>query len=60
MKKTIKDKVLYRLKRMAARCKPLTYPAVVVMVVFLSIYHAIKALFQRRNIIKCEIVRQVV
>lgn len=49
MKKTIKEKVLYRLKRIAAKCKPLTYPAVVVMVVFLSIYHAIKALFSEEK-----------
>lgn len=49
MKRTLKDKVLARLKRIVARCKPLTYPVVVVMVVFLSIYHAIKALFSEEK-----------
>lgn len=45
MKKTVKDRMLQWLKRAASKCRLLTYPAVIVMVIFLSIYHTFKAIF---------------
>lgn len=42
MKKSIKERILQFLIRVGKKCKPLHYLVMVVMVVFLSIYHAVR------------------
>ena len=43
MKKTLKDRVLHGLKCVTRKCRILTRPAMFVMVLFLSVYHTIRA-----------------
>ena len=43
----MKDRILQFLIRIGRKCKPLTYPVMVVVVAFLTVYHALRNLLTK-------------
>ncbi|MFR5970048.1 MAG: hypothetical protein ACLUGF_03005 [Clostridium sp.] len=46
----MKKRILEFLIKIGKKCKPLTYPVMIVVIAFLTIYHAIRNLFIKRRI----------
>ena len=45
----MKKRILDFLIKIGKKCKPLTYPVMIVVIAFLTIYHAIRNLFTKEN-----------
>ena len=45
----MKKRILEFLIKIGKKCKPLTYPVMIVVIAFLTIYHAIRNLFIKEN-----------
>ena len=45
----MKKRILDFLIKIGKKCKPLTYPVMIVVIAFLTIYHAIRNLFIKEN-----------